>query len=383
MKEDKYLTKGMKAALIVTFIFLFLFIVFLFLRLSSDVSEWWTLNFTIPVQSVVGHFTSLFAFSFTELFFVVLIATVIALVIKFIVLLAKKRPKMALRKLTIIGLLIVTTISTYTIVSSLPYNRKPLKDIPQYEAEVSQTQFKEIILHYTDDFNECASLLNFNSDGSLVKPYSLEMLNTRLNAEYQKLDKSYYGSYSPTLKEMMTSLLYREFHIVGFSFGPFGEANVNSLDTASSMPFTAAHEMAHQKGVMREEDANLVALYITLSSSDPYLRFSGYMHAYGAIFSLIKFTGNSGDQTEVYSALSPDIIRAYKYEEDYWKAHNLLNHIGNFFNDIYLKLSGTEGTSSYGDSWTSHDTGETDSEGNIIYTFTFSPYQKLFFVFYY
>jgi adenosine deaminase len=40
---------------------------------------------------------------------------------------------------------------------------------------------------------------------------------------------------------------------------------------------------------MREEDAQLTALYITLNSDDIYLRYSGYTYSYYAIRNIYNY----------------------------------------------------------------------------------------------
>jgi len=47
---------------------------------------------------------------------------------------------------------------------------------------------------------------------------------------------------------------------IGGVYFPFtGEANVNISMPHTSIPFTACHEMAHQIGFAREDEANFIA----------------------------------------------------------------------------------------------------------------------------
>jgi len=57
-----------------------------------------------------------------------------------------------------------------------------------------------------------------------------------------------------------------------------GEAQVNRLLPAVSLPFVTAHELAHQAGVAAEGDANLVAYTLCTRSIDPTFQYSGYFH---------------------------------------------------------------------------------------------------------
>lgn len=383
MKKEKYFTKKTIVLLYLISFFILTIVVFLFLRLSSDVSEWWTSHVSLPYLAFSGAFSSYFSFSLTEVFFIILIVICVVLLIIAVIYLFKKRGKKTLKILTLMSAIIIGVSSYYTVIVSLSYKRNPLNFIPQYDGEVSQNQFKDLIIHYTEEFNAASEALSFDELGDVVMPYSFEELGDVLIEEYAKIESDYLSSYTSKIKPMFTSWLYRELQITGVTFGPLGEANVNTLNTKMDIPFTAAHELAHQKGIMREEDANLVALYICLSSDDPYLKFSGYLRSYLSIYDLVNYTGESSDKSEIYNMINPNILNAYTYQNQYWQEHDLLGDIAEFFNNLYLRISGTAGTTTYHDNYTSSDTGDVDEEGHPVYTFNFSPYQKMYFAFYF
>jgi hypothetical protein len=65
-------------------------------------------------------------------------------------------------------------------------------------------------------------------------------------------------------------------------FIPFtGEPHYDAHQPASSLPFTLAHEMAHQRGFAFESEANFVAAVVCLRSDHPYIRHSGWAGAPG------------------------------------------------------------------------------------------------------
>ena len=208
--------------------------------------------------------------------------------------------------------------------------------------------------------------------------YSVQEIGEKVKKAYEILTDSYFFEHSGSVKPMLSSFIYREFQIVGVTFNPFSEANINTMDTKGDLPFTIAHELAHTKGVMREDDANKLALYVCLNSDDPYLRFS----AYTRYFDHISVVGSSSFLTDEERTHLVSIDNKYykfgSYQYKYWKGHNLLKHIGDFFNNLYIKSSGVpEGTDSY--------------EGGTTYVYdptehkieTFSDVQKIFLEKYY
>ena len=68
--------------------------------------------------------------------------------------------------------------------------------------------------------------------------------------------------------------------ILGFTgvYFPFtGEANVNIDAPACMIPATVAHEMAHQRMVASEQEANFVGIAAAVTSGDPVFQYSGYL----------------------------------------------------------------------------------------------------------
>lgn len=66
----------------------------------------------------------------------------------------------------------------------------------------------------------------------------------------------------------------------GFSgyYNPFsGEAQVNTLVPDFLHPFIALHEIAHQVGYAKEDEANFAAFLVMRESSDTLFRYSGYL----------------------------------------------------------------------------------------------------------
>ena len=70
---------------------------------------------------------------------------------------------------------------------------------------------------------------------------------------------------------------------MGFSgyYNPFsGEAQVNTTIPRFVQPFTTCHEIGHQLGYAKEEEANFCGFLATKSSRDPAFRYSVYVDLY-------------------------------------------------------------------------------------------------------
>jgi hypothetical protein len=118
-----------------------------------------------------------------------------------------------------------------------------------------------------------------------------------------------------------------------------------------------------------------------LNSDDPYLRYSGYFTTFGSLLNLSRYVGDPDKHDELYDTLSNAIRHDYTYYGNYWKKHDLLANVGRWFNDMYLKIVGTEGVDSYTDAPTVGSV--TIGDTTVYFIEEFSPFQKLFFDLYF
>ena len=85
---------------------------------------------------------------------------------------------------------------------------------------------------------------------------------------------------SPSIK---SSMFYYIDDYLGFGgyYNPFtGEAQVNTTDPVFSQPYTTCHEMAHQLGYAKENEANFVGYLAARSSTDKSFQYSVYFDLY-------------------------------------------------------------------------------------------------------
>lgn len=372
--EQMYFKKHLKLfiKLIVISFLLTLIVLFLVLKTNKDICEWWTRNFVQGYLNVFGHLTKYIPFSLTEIVMLgVIILSIVFLVFCLIYLCKKKRAR-SLHMFLNLSLTLLSVLTLYQVTAEMAYNRHKV-DVPLYENHVEKDQFYEAIEYFINDLNDCCNHLEFKEDGELIAPMSHDELNKKLEEEYKKYDTEYLLNFTTYTKPMISSFMYREFHITGMTFIPTAEANVNTMNVSSGKPFTYAHELAHTKGAMREEDADLVASYITLHSDDYYIRYSGYYYTFASLFYLSDYTGVDTDKTELYQKIDNRFLTNNRFCREYWASHNSWAKFASWWNNLYLKISGeNKGTDSYGD-----DDPTVDPEKKEITSF--SSYQKLYF----
>ena len=138
-------------------------------------------------------------------------------------------------------------------------------------------------------------------------------------------------------------------HITGLYTYFTGEANIDAAFPDYTLPYTAAHEFAHQRGIARENEANFVAFLICISSEDTYIQYSGYMNMLEYLLSAL-YSADKDVYQQFYSRMNTKAkaeLRAYSNFFDKYRDATI-SKISGTVNDSYLKLQGTEGSKSYG-----------------------------------
>jgi len=355
------------------------FILLCLLKNSQSVSEWIATNISRKWIAIFGRVFSIFPFSVYELFLYIIGVSIIIIFAKIIRDLIKKNFLSVLCVLMTVGIIAFTVINVYTLSAGFSYNRQKVS-LPGTNYELTDSEVEQLAPLFVQQYNELAQKLKRDEQGNVICPYSFNQLAKILQKEYKRIDGKYLSSYTPRAKKILSSRIMSEMHITGVFFAPYGEVNINGMLPTIDLPVTMAHEMAHAKGVMREDEANLIAYYLTCSSKDDYLRYCGYSAIYYRVFSAIHF--DSELRQNLYSSLNPKIFTELQNSAKFWDKYDILSQIADFFNDLYLKLQGVkEGTDSYIDKDIVVDVPVDDGNGNITIEtkYYYSDLQKMIF----
>jgi len=156
------------------------------------------------------------------------------------------------------------------------------------------------------------------------------------------------GIYGPP-KRILLSEPMSYTGITGIYIPYTGEANVNINETDFMLPCTTAHEMAHQRGFAREDEANYIAYVVCSMHPDVDFQYSGTMLA--LIYSMNALADtNYNDFKELASKYSTGVIRDINNDNKHWEKYKgNTEKITNNVNNAYLKSNGQQdGIASYG-----------------------------------
>lgn len=199
--------------------------------------------------------------------------------------------------------------------------------------------------------NSEAENVKYQYNDFSVMPYTFDEMSRRLVAAYDKVCDEY--DFIPRLnsrvKPVMLSEPWTYTHISGVYTYFTGEANINTNFPDYTIPYTAAHEMAHQRGIAREDEANFIAFLVCISSDDPYIRYSGYLEVYEYVASSL-YSADKNYYSAVCSSLKTNVraeMAAYSAFFDKYR-ENVVANVSEAVNNSYLQIHGTVGSKSYG-----------------------------------
>ncbi len=217
--------------------------------------------------------------------------------------------------------------------------------------EVSADELGDTAAWLADEVTALHEEITFLKSGESLMPYSYSEMNQKLMEAYDRACEKYdfIDSFASTLKPVMLSHPMSYTHITGVYTFFTGEANLNVNFPDYTVPYTAAHELAHQRGIAREDEANFVAFLVCMESDDPYIRYSAYLNVYEYVVS--SLAGTDPDRyREIRNTLPYEVLAEQAAYSAFFEQYreNIAANVTQATNDTYLKAQGAkEGTRSY------------------------------------
>ena len=202
-----------------------------------------------------------------------------------------------------------------------------------------------------EELNALAEDLEQDETGASVMPYSHTEMDKKLMSAYDAVCEKYSfpDHFRSRTKPVLCSSLLSYTHITGIYSFFTGEANINVDFPDYTIPFTAAHELAHQRGVAREDEANFVAFLVCISSDDPYIRYSGLLSVYEYTIDAL-YTADPVLYRASVAGLHDKIVSEERAFVEFFQKykHNVAATVSDATNNAYLQSQGAkEGARSY------------------------------------
>ena len=142
---------------------------------------------------------------------------------------------------------------------------------------VTETELEAVTRYFAEQLTAAADSVPRDENGLYAVP-KVQILEES-TAVYGGVTELYpFLAFDDTgVKGMYFSRLMSIIDFTGFYCPYTGEANVNVDSPACLLPSTAAHEMAHQRGIASEQECNFLAILASTTSGNPAYVYSGYL----------------------------------------------------------------------------------------------------------
>lgn len=326
-------------------------VLYLIMHLSEPFAEWFNGTISAFLRGIFAALTVWLPFSLGEAV-IWLLPLFLFLTIRHAI---RKRCDSWRAAMVYVGILFSVVATLFTVFVwnfAAGYQCKPLEDKLELDRkEVSAEELYETAQILVENVNREAELIGYGKDKFSVMPYNLHTMNRHLRKAYLNDSASYsFLGYSPGVaKPVLLSEVMSQMHITGVYSFFTGEANINVGFPDYTIPYTAAHEMAHQRGVAREDEANFIAFLVCISSDDPYIRYSGYLNMYEYVANAL-WSADKDLYYNVADKLAKEIKAEMTAYNDFYEQYrdSAASNVSSAVNDSYLQIQGTPGTKSYG-----------------------------------
>ena len=304
-----------------------------------------------PLRALLATLTSLFPFSIAEIALYLLLPAAVLLIV-----FALRRFGETWRDVLRFSLVIVSVLallfSTFVFTLGVAYRTEALEERLSFvRVQVSEVTLGETATRLVEELNVLADDVTYGEDGFSVMPYNLREMNDNILMAYTRLSQAYpfVQSMNSRIKPVIASRAMSFTHITGVYSFYTGEANLNTHFPDYTLPFTAAHEFAHQRGIARENEASFIAFLALDGADDVYLQYVAKLNVLEYVASAL-YRANSGTYREVMGRLDGRVLgelRAYAtFFEEF--ENSAAANVSDTVNDAYLKLNGNEaGSESY------------------------------------
>ena len=305
------------------------------------------------VRFVLAKLTNLIPFSVGEMIVILLPLILFSLIYLGIRLALKNNNKGYKRYLSSLLSVLFIIYSLFVLTLAPGYRGSSLAQKTGLEQNaVSAEELYDTSVWLSEMVDQYIGEVDFSIGGSSIMPYSLDEMNDKLNDAYAKLCKKYdfVSPLKSNIKYVILSKPWTYTHISGVYTYYTGESNLNVNFPDYTLPFTAAHEFAHQRGTAPENEANFVAFLACIESDDPYILYSAYSNMLEYCMNAL-YSADHDMYYKAYGKLDRSLAGEFSAYSLFFEKYreNTAATVSNTVNDTYLKSQGqTAGSQSYG-----------------------------------
>ena len=298
----------------------------------------------------LGSVTRFVPFSVAEmLIFSIPLLAIVAVIVSFKYAYTAAR---RVRMLCIILAILMPLYPLYMLTLAPGYHAPSLEEKMELSAEpVSPEELRKTAELLLAEIEPLLDQVTFTESGASGNPLTLKETGDEILRAYDAFlaDHPIAKNFKARAKTVVLRKYMTYAEITGMYTFFTGEANVNTVYPDYVIPFTVAHEFAHQRGIARENEANFVAALVCSYAENEYVRYSGLFNLFEYVVSAYARADRAGYK-EIWLSMDDRLkeeIYAYSEALEPYRDH-VLGEVSSTVNNAYLEMNGTPGIISYG-----------------------------------
>ena len=314
--------------------------------LKSDphwVQSYYTEGFYSFYFNILNSIFSLIPFSLGDVLYILLIF----LMLRFIIRVFRKKVKLRWNLFFRIIGFVSFLYFLFHFSWGINYYKVPMHEHLEIEKEYTTQQ----LISFTEDL-----IIETNKIHKAIAQDTLAVefekpVNHYKELVFEDYERIYFTTNTINTLNAKGSLLSLPLTYMGFGgyLNPFTlEAQYNDMVPPYKNPTLIAHEMAHQLGYAKENEANFIAAFVTMHSEDEEMRYAGFSFALRYCLNEV-YRRSPVEYARLKEKVNPGIIKNYNQLSEFWNSYE--NPLEPFFKSFYgnfLKVNNQpEGIKSY------------------------------------
>lgn len=282
------------------------------------IEEWYSLKFYAFISPIIRYPLGFIPFSLGDLLYTLAGIMLILWLIKRI-----RTRFRGVKKWTVEALAVLSVVyGCFHIFWGLNYYRLPLHQALEIDHDYSTEELTSLTQRLINQSNSLHEKLEPNDSTAVVMPYNKKELFDKTVQGYVSLSVEYpeLTYRNENIKPSLYSIPLTYMGFNGYLNPITGEAQVNTRIVPYKLPTTASHEIGHQLGFAKENEANFIACLATMNHPDEYFRYSGYTFALRHCMHEI-YLRDPEEFERLKEKIRPGILENYREVEEFWLEH--------------------------------------------------------------
>ena len=297
-----------------------LIILHLLTRGNRPLMVWASERLVQPVHRALAALNSHLPFSVAEALIGLAAAAVIAYIIYIVISMLRGGGRLKRLYASVINLLAagLAVYAGFCMLWGVYYYGDDFMTRSALENEnISVEQLEAVTRYFAERSNEYAEQVPRDEDGNYIADRAAIL--ARSDEVYENIERELPCLAGPAVraKGVYFSRLMSYTDFTGFFFPFTAEANVNTDFPPALFASTVAHELAHQRGVAKEQEANFVAVLASLAYGDTEYCYSACLLAYTHLGNAL-YSADYEAWKSIYLSLSEDVRRDFAANREYW-----------------------------------------------------------------